>query len=109
MTFDIKQARDINTTSYWSPDIWRIFIDEKLFVSNGGETCFDSEDNARDAFRRSCFWQTIQEYIDCSQKFFDRLGDDEWRKNFEHKIIKNLNIEIKQYTDGSQTNTDTNP
>jgi len=108
MTFDIKQARDRNTVSYWSSDIWRIFIDGKLFISDEGKTCFGTKEESEDEFRRSFFWRTVQEYIDYSQKFFDQLGNDEWRKEFEHKIIVNLQIEIKHYTDGNQTNTDTN-
>ncbi len=107
MIFDIKQARDSNTVSYWGATIWRIFIDGKLFIDDEGKTCFDSEDCARGAFRKSFFWRTVQEYIDYSQKFFDQLDNDEWRKEFEHRIIENLHIEIKQYTDGNQTNTDT--
>ena len=105
MTFDIKQARDSNTVSYWKLTIWRIFIEDKLFVSDNGKTCFDTKEEVEEAFRRSFFWRTVQEYIDYSQKFFDQLGNDEWRKEFEHKIIVNLRIEIKQYTDGNQTDT----
>jgi len=109
MTFDIKQARDSNTVSYWKSTIWRIFIDGKLFISDDGVTCFDTEDSAIEEFRRSFFWRTVQEYIDYSQKFFDQSDNDDWREEFEDKIIENLHIEIKQYTDGNQTNTNTDP
>ena len=107
MTFDIKQARDSNTVSYWKSTIWRIFIEDKLFVNDNGKSCFDTKEEAEDEFRRSFFWRTVQEYIDYSQGFFNKLGDDEWRQEFEKKIIRNLHIKTKQYLHEESINSTT--
>ena len=86
MMFDMKSARDVNTTSVWSSSIWRLFIGDKLFVGADNKTCFDSEYDARKAFFASEFWKRIQEYVDYSQEFFDKQDDVDWRKTFENNM-----------------------
>ena len=97
MIFDMKSARDCNTISCWSESIWRLFIGEKLFISDSGQTCFNTEEEALRAFRDSAYWKRISEYVDYSQNFFDKVGDDHWRGDFEDKIIYHMDITAKEY------------
>jgi len=97
MMFDMKQARDANTTSVWTKTIWRVFVDGKLFVSDDHKTVFDTESEARNAFYDSFLWRKVTEYIDYSQRFFDKVGDDDWREEFTIKIYKNLGVKLKEY------------
>lgn len=95
--FDMKQARDANSTSYWKDTVWRIFIDGKFFVSDDHRTTFDTEADARKAFFDSCLWRVTSEYVSYSQKFFDKVDDPSWREDFESKVLKNFNIKLKEY------------
>ena len=97
MVFDIKSARDTNTMSCWNKTIWRVFIDGKLFISDDHKTEFPSKHEAETALINSRFWEIVEEYIDYSQRFFDKTNDNEWTNEFREKIKYNLNIEIKEY------------
>jgi hypothetical protein len=97
MEFNMKQARDGNTTSYWTPTIWRVFIDDKLFVSDNGRSVFDSIEEATEALHNSRFYAMVESYIDYSQRFFDKIGDSEWRKEFSDKVYGHMKLEYKQY------------
>ncbi len=103
MMFDMKQARDGNTTSYWSKTIFRLFVDEKLFISDTNQSCFDTEEDAWKAFYDSSMWKKISEYVSYSQVFFDKVGDDGWREDFENKIIARMNIISKEYVERTRT------
>ena len=103
MMFDMKQARDSNTTSYWTKSIFRLFIDDKLFIANNNQTCFESEEDAWKAFYDSYMWMKISEYVSYSQVFFNKVGDEGWREDFENKIIERMNVIIKEYVERTST------
>ena len=93
----MKSARDSNTTSYWSKSVFRMFIDGKLFIGDNGVSHFDSPKDAWTTFFMSNMWIKIREYVDYSQAFFDKQNDNDWRTDFEERILTNLNISIKEY------------
>lgn len=102
MIFDMKSARDCNTVSCWSESIWRMFIGEKLFISDSGQTCFNTMQDTWDAFYNSTYWKRVSEYVDHSQKFFNKTDDPNWRKKFEDKIIEKLDIVLEIYKPTNQ-------
>lgn len=83
-------------TTNFSPTIWRIFIDNKLFVWKGA-SCFDSREQAEHWLMASDWMKSIDSYVDYSQEFFGKQGDDEWRECFKKKILDKMNIEFKEY------------
>ena len=94
----MKSARDGNTVNTQYGDyIYRVFLDGKLFISDGDETCFNSLSGAVDAVINSAWWRNITQYVDYSQKFFNKEGDDNWRLEFIDKILKNINLEYREY------------
>ena len=97
MMFDMKQARDSNTVSDYRESVWRVFIDGKLFISDDHKTAFNTEEDARKAFFDSFLWRKTSEYVDYSQKFFDKVDDPNWRTEFENKVLRNLNVKLKEY------------
>jgi hypothetical protein len=99
MMFDMKQARDGNTTSHWTKSIFRIFIGNKLFISDSHQSCFNYVGEAWRAFYDSWMWREISKYVDYSQYFFKKTGDNNWREWFENEIIKNMNVTIKEYVE----------
>ncbi len=97
MLFNFKTPRTKNTTTEWSDSVWRMFIDDKLYVSNGGVYNWDSDEEAWESFFHSDYWETVERYIDDCQRYFGKKGDDDWRDDFSEKILEKLNIILKEY------------
>lgn len=98
MVFDMKSARDNNTMSKYHDSIWRMFIGDKLFISNKGNYNWDTDEDAWNAFFYSIYWEQIKKYIDCAAKFFKKENDNDWIDGFTERIIEKLNIVLKEYT-----------
>ena len=98
MMFDMKGARDANTVDVWTNTIWRVFLNNKLFISDAGETCFNTRELAEKAVNESTWMKKVNEYADHSQNFFKKNGDDQWRAEFIDKIKKNLNLKFERYS-----------
>ena len=98
MVFNNRQSLESNTTTYWKSSIWRVFIEGKLFVSETGQTCFDTLTEATNAVNESRWMKTITSYVDYSQEFFGKVGDAEWRADFLKRVFSHVNIEYKEYT-----------
>jgi len=97
MLFNFKTPRTKNTTTEWSDSVWRMFIDDKLYVSNGGVYNWDSDEEAWESFFDSDYWKAVERYIDDCQRYFGKKGDDDWREDFSEKILEKLNIILKEY------------
>ena len=97
MLFNIRPARERNTTNLYNNSIWRVFIDGVLFISNDKRTCFDTADEANSALSNSEWMTELNRYIDYSQKFFNKINDNTWRENFTQKVLNHVNIEFKEY------------
>jgi len=97
MMFDMQQARDGNTVSYWKETIWRVFLNGKLFISENHQTCFDTKGDAVNAVLQSNWMKKVNEYVDYSQKFFNEEGNEQWRKDFTTKILDRIGLEFREY------------
>ena len=109
MFFDMKEARDKNTLGKYEETVWRVFLNGKLFISDKNRTSFDNIDDARLAVANSSWMKTINEWLDTIQKLFKKEGDDKWREEFLQKVLKNMNLEFKEYgPTGKTVNSQTN-
>ena len=97
MIIDMKSARDGNTVNQWTETIWRVFLNEKLFKSDSGQTCFNTKEEAEQAVNDSKWMKFIKDYVRYSQEFFGKIDDEEWATDFESRVIEHVNLEYKEY------------
>ena len=98
LVYDTRGAIEGNTIECKSRVLYRMFIDDKLFISDDKQTCFESENDAWMALITSSFWKYIHKYSDFRRKLAGKEEDDIlWTAKFVNDIMKNLNIHIKEY------------
>jgi hypothetical protein len=97
MVIDFKTPREYNTTPEYSQTLWRVFIGDKLFVSNDGITVWDNFDKALSAFISSRYYNTITNYVNECARYFAKDDDIEWKIDFIQRIANRIELQIIEY------------